>query len=686
MRSAEERIDQLELEVSSLRSRLATLEGMRAPTPPPRPAPTPVAPPRAAAPATPASRPAPAGPATSWSPPPSRPQRPAKPAFDLEGLLTGKVLGWAGAIAVLAGILFFLVTAINRGWIDEPTRVALAYLASTGLLAGGMFMHDRRGAGVGAAMVSAAIAALFASTTAATTLYDLITPETGLFAAALIGAVGTAIAVRWESRDIAAIGILGALLSPVLVGSGTSDASLLLMGVAMLSATGVLIWMRWDWLAVAAFTVSVPQLLAWLWASDAPELGLALSVLGAFWLVYLVAAIGFELRVPSTDLRASSAMLLLADALLIAGAGWEKLADAGHDDAATAWVISLAVVHCGIGAGIFGRRVSKEISLLVGAVGIGLSAVGLAMALEGPALVASWAAEAAVLAWLGSRLDDRRVDITAAVFLLGSALYAVAFETPVESLGGAADASALAAIAIVSVAGAAVAALSTWLRDLAGIVMLAAIAYFVPVAVDGVWVPVLWALLAVLATEVAVQRPAVLERIAAVPFIALALVHALIYEAPLQSLWDGSDQLLDALIALVAVAGAGYAMLLHESSERRDALLPAVAGVLIYAGSVAVVEVFAGADGPGQTSQLLLSVFWAAIGLGGLIAGLSTEQRRLRIGGLSFLALAAVKVTIYDLSELDEIYRVLSFIGLGLLLLAGAYAEQQLKGRGEVER
>ncbi|HMS72986.1 MAG TPA: DUF2339 domain-containing protein, partial [Baekduia sp.] len=217
---------------------------------------------------------------------------------------------------MLAGILFFLVTAINRGWIDEPTRVALAYLASTGLLAGGMFMHDRRGAGVGAAMVSAAIAALFASTTAATTLYDLITPETGLFAAALIGAVGTAIAVRWESRDIAAIGILGALLSPVLVGSGTSDASLLLMGVAMLSATGVLIWMRWDWLAVAAFTVSVPQLLAWLWASDAPELGLALSVLGAFWLVYLVAAIGFELRVPSTDLRASSAMLLLADALL----------------------------------------------------------------------------------------------------------------------------------------------------------------------------------------------------------------------------------------------------------------------------------------------------------------------------------------------------------------------------------
>ena len=33
----------------------------------------------------------------------------------------------------------------------------------------------------------------------------------------------------------------------------------------------------------------------------------------------------------------------------------------------------------------------------------------------------------------------------------------------------------------------------------------------------------------------------------------------------------------------------------------------------------------------------------------------------------------------YDLAELDEIYRVLSFVGLGLLLLAGAFASQRMR-------
>ena len=61
------------------------------------------------------------------------------------------------------------------------------------------------------------------------------------------------------------------------------------------------------------------------------------------------------------------------------------------------------------------------------------------------------------------------------------------------------------------------------------------------------------------------------------------------------------------------------------------------------------------------------------------VDGLRIGRRDLRIGGLSLLAVAAVKVVIYDLAELDEIFRVLSFIGLGLLLLAGAYAEQRMR-------
>ena len=38
------------------------------------------------------------------------------------------------------------------------------------------------------------------------------------------------------------------------------------------------------------------------------------------------------------------------------------------------------------------------------------------------------------------------------------------------------------------------------------------------------------------------------------------------------------------------------------------------------------------------------------------------------------------KVFLYDMASLDSLYRVGSLIGLGLLLLSGAFAWQQVRG------
>ena len=47
--------------------------------------------------------------------------------------------------------------------------------------------------------------------------------------------------------------------------------------------------------------------------------------------------------------------------------------------------------------------------------------------------------------------------------------------------------------------------------------------------------------------------------------------------------------------------------------------------------------------------------------------------------------MAIVKVWTYDLSELEELARALSFVALGLLLLAGAFAYQRFKPEEEEE-
>ena len=158
--------------------------------------------------------------------PKAAPAEPRSPPLNIEDLLGGRVLAWLGGVAVVLGVVFFLVMAVSRGWIDEPTRVVLAFAGSTALLAAALWLYERKGQTQAAlAAAAAALASLYASLTVGTVVYDVI-PEAGGFAVAgLVGAAGAAMAVRWSSQVVGGIGILGALLAPVLVDAGTSSAS-----------------------------------------------------------------------------------------------------------------------------------------------------------------------------------------------------------------------------------------------------------------------------------------------------------------------------------------------------------------------------------------------------------------------------------------------------------------------------
>ena len=140
---------------------------------------------------------------TVWPPlpPPAQPrQTPPKPKrepFDLEELLGGRVLGWVGGVAVVLAAVFFLVMAVHNGWIDEAARVVLAFLASTTLLVVGVWLYERKGQTQAArAAVAAGIAALYASVTAATSVYHLVSTGFGLAVAGLLRVAATVVAVR----------------------------------------------------------------------------------------------------------------------------------------------------------------------------------------------------------------------------------------------------------------------------------------------------------------------------------------------------------------------------------------------------------------------------------------------------------------------------------------------------------
>jgi hypothetical protein len=65
-----------------------------------------------------------------------------------------------------------------------------------------------------------------------------------------------------------------------------------------------------------------------------------------------------------------------------------------------------------------------------------------------------------------------------------------------------------------------------------------------------------------------------------------------------------------------------------------------------------------------------LSTAWGIEGVTLMVAGFAFSERILRLQGLAMLAICILKLFLYDLRNLETPYRILSFIALGVILLA----------------
>ena len=73
------------------------------------------------------------------------------------------------------------------------------------------------------------------------------------------------------------------------------------------------------------------------------------------------------------------------------------------------------------------------------------------------------------------------------------------------------------------------------------------------------------------------------------------------------------------------------------------------------------------------TLQASLSVIWAVIALAGMVAGVRSAERLVWAAGASFMAVVVLKLFLVDLSSLTAVSRVVSFLGVGVLLLIVGY-------------
>jgi uncharacterized membrane protein len=82
-----------------------------------------------------------------------------------------------------------------------------------------------------------------------------------------------------------------------------------------------------------------------------------------------------------------------------------------------------------------------------------------------------------------------------------------------------------------------------------------------------------------------------------------------------------------------------------------------------------------GATGVRTTSaqQLTLSIFWLVYALGAISVGIWKRVKAIRLGAMGLLLVAILKVFCFDLSFLAQLHRIISFFGLGIILLLIAW-------------
>ena len=578
------------------------------------PAPEPSA---VASPAAPISRPH--EPTWSRAPEPRSYSPPPAVAPDLEQWFGQRGLLIVGVLALLTAAGFFLKYAIDRGWIAPLVRSLLAIAAGVGLAAWGEARIRGGLRRYGAAMIGAGGGLVYLGLWAAAGPYGLLERRIGVLLLAACTVAVTLLALRHEIEGLAIWALAGAYLAPILLSPHLPNPEAFLgylevigLGTGLLAYT--MTWRRTFNLALAGYFLLAAA-------------GAATVLSGALGCWFLAAGALLTLHVTRRRAwpEARVGMLLLA------------------------WVL-LSVAFAGV-------RNGPEARLWL--------AVGAAFAIAG------------LLWW--QQLEQSRLRAPLEAVLFGAnpfVLLALVWTAdPALRDGAPALLPALLAAPYLAVG---------WARRAAPHLVMGFALGALAVAMQGSppTVVIGWTALGLvgLAVEQLGGRPG--GRIAALG-LALLAFPCLFGVA----LWSRSSNAvpftdpwalaLYGYLAGTAVAARRWGRGLVDSSTARwtargGELLWVLCGAAVFAGGSVELQGYFGRRAP-LAGDLALSVFWLAYAGALVRLGFQLNRKDVRSAGLAVAAGAGLKIVLYDLSNLDALYRIASFFALALIALAVAY-------------
>jgi uncharacterized membrane protein len=167
--------------------------------------------------------------------PPSPPKmKTQKIRFDVEVLVGGNWLNRVGVVALVIGVIFFLKYALENRWIGEAGQCMLGVLLGVGLIAAAEYFERKRYRWFAVGLVGGGIAILYASIFVAFNYYELIGQVPAFLFMILVTGAGVVLAVRYNAQAVAILAMIGGFLTPILCSTGKDQQVILFTYIAIL--------------------------------------------------------------------------------------------------------------------------------------------------------------------------------------------------------------------------------------------------------------------------------------------------------------------------------------------------------------------------------------------------------------------------------------------------------------------
>jgi uncharacterized membrane protein len=335
------------------------------------------------------------------------PRKPPEPSALWNFFFGGNALVRFGVIVLFFGVGFLLKYASEHIEISIEARLIGVALGAIVMLAIGWRLRQTR-PGYGLIMQGGGIGLLYLTVFAAFRLYHLLP---GGLVFALLGAMAifsAMLAVLQDSRSLAAMGVTGGFLAPLLASTGGGSHVMLFSFYALLNL-GILIiaWFKaWRSLNLLGFAFTFIVGLVWgeryyraeFFASTEPFLIL-------FFLFYVAIAVLFALRQDATIKSPVDGTLVFGVPLVAFGLQTALVHDTQYATAFSA--LALSSFYLLLAKALFARA-SENMRLLVEsflALGVVFGTLAIPLALDGRWTAAAWALEGAGIVWIGVRQD-----------------------------------------------------------------------------------------------------------------------------------------------------------------------------------------------------------------------------------------------------------------------------------------